>query len=267
MKKQNYQIYALITIFFWSMAFIFTRMTLPYFSASSLGFLRYLIASAALIVIVLVTKMKPPQLKDCPLFLLSGAIGFFLYMITFNQGLVSVPAATASVVNATVPAVTALIAGVVYKEKIRKVQWIAILIELVGVAVLTVMSGGLSAGKGLLWMFGAALSLSTYNILQRKLTQTYTALQASTFSIFFGTLLLAIFALQDSFGTACNVTGDGALALMRRRSSMPMLLFWEFSRARSLMCRGRWHLQRRSAPRRSAILWCWCCSLQAFLES
>ncbi|MCQ2406620.1 MAG: dicarboxylate/amino acid:cation symporter [Oscillospiraceae bacterium] len=27
-------------------------------------------------------------------------------------------------------------------------------------------------------------------------------------------LLLAIFALQDSFGTACNVTGDGALTLM-----------------------------------------------------
>lgn len=27
-------------------------------------------------------------------------------------------------------------------------------------------------------------------------------------------LLLAIFALQDSFGTACNVTGDGAIALM-----------------------------------------------------
>ncbi|CCG55677.1 putative Na+/H+ dicarboxylate symporte [Brachyspira pilosicoli WesB] len=27
-------------------------------------------------------------------------------------------------------------------------------------------------------------------------------------------LILAIFALQDSFGTACNVTGDGALALI-----------------------------------------------------
>lgn len=27
-------------------------------------------------------------------------------------------------------------------------------------------------------------------------------------------LLLAIFALQDSFGTACNITGDGAIALM-----------------------------------------------------
>jgi len=27
-------------------------------------------------------------------------------------------------------------------------------------------------------------------------------------------LILTIFALQDSFGTACNITGDGALALM-----------------------------------------------------
>ena len=27
-------------------------------------------------------------------------------------------------------------------------------------------------------------------------------------------LLIAIFALQDSFGTACNITGDGALTLM-----------------------------------------------------
>lgn len=29
-------------------------------------------------------------------------------------------------------------------------------------------------------------------------------------------LLIAIFALQDSFGTACNITGDGALALILR---------------------------------------------------
>ena len=28
-------------------------------------------------------------------------------------------------------------------------------------------------------------------------------------------LMLTIFALQDSFGTACNITGDGALTLIR----------------------------------------------------
>lgn len=56
------------------------------------------------------------------------------------------------------------------------------------------MSGGLSQSGGLMWLFLAALSLSTYNILQRKLTQKYSAMQASTYSIFFGTILLAIFS-------------------------------------------------------------------------
>lgn len=32
-------------------------------------------------------------------------------------------------------------------------------------------------------------------------------------------LMMTIFALQDSFGTACNVTGDGALTLMLSKFS------------------------------------------------
>ena len=32
-------------------------------------------------------------------------------------------------------------------------------------------------------------------------------------------LLLTIFALQDSFGTACNITGDGALTLIITKAS------------------------------------------------
>ncbi len=194
MKKPLYQPYALATIFCWSLAFVFTRMTLSYFSAASLGFLRYLVASAALIVIAVIKKIKPPKPADWPLFLVSGFFGFFLYMIAFNKGLSSVPAATASVVNATVPVVTALIAGVVYREKIRGFQWVAVVIELIGIAVLTVMSGGLTQSGGLVWLFLAALSLSTYNILQRKLTKKYTAMQASTYSIFAGTLMLAFFS-------------------------------------------------------------------------
>lgn len=194
MKKQFYQPYALATVFCWSMAFVFTRMTLSYFSAASLGFLRYLVASVALIVIAAVKKMKLPKLADWPMFFVSGFFGFFLYMLVFNKGLSMVPAATASVVNATVPAVTAMIAGVVYHEKICNFQWIAIGIELIGVVVLTAMSGGLTGGSGLIWLFFAAFSLSTYNILQRKITQKYTAMQSSTYSIFAGTLMLALFA-------------------------------------------------------------------------
>ena len=59
--------------------------------------------------------------------------------------------------------------------------------------VLTLIDGVFSINVGLLWLIFAALLLSIYNLLQRLLTKSYTALQSSTFSIFFGTILLAIF--------------------------------------------------------------------------
>ena len=106
--KDSFHPYATITIVFWSLAYVFTRLALQVFSSFSLGFLRYLIASCTLIVIALATKMKPLRLLDLPWFFLSGAIGFFLYMICFNQGQATVTAATGSVVIATVPVITAL---------------------------------------------------------------------------------------------------------------------------------------------------------------
>lgn len=192
--KDSFHPYAAITIIFWSLAYVFTRLALQVFSTFSLGFLRYLIASAALIVIALVTRMKPPHVRDLPLFALSGAIGFFLYMICFNQGQSTVTAATGSVVIATVPVITALFARFLYGEQLRPLQWAAIAVEFMGVAVLTLLNSSLSLNSGLFWLILAALELSGYNLIQRKLTKRYTALQASTFSIFFGTLLLAVFS-------------------------------------------------------------------------
>ena len=192
--KDSFHPYAAITIIFWSLAYVFTRLALQVFSTFSLGFLRYLIASAALIVIALVTRMKPPHVRDLPLFALSGAVGFFLYMICFNQGQSTVTAATGSVVIATVPVITALFARFLYGEQLRPLQWTAIAVEFMGVAVLTLLNSSLSLNSGLFWLILAALELSGYNLIQRKLTKRYTALQASTFSIFFGTLLLAVFS-------------------------------------------------------------------------
>ena len=192
--KDSFHPYAMVTILFWSLAYVLTRLTLQYFSAFSLGFLRYFVASCALLVIAITTKMQLPRRMDLPWFLLAGGIGFFFYMIAFNQGQATVTAATGSVVIATVPVITALFARFIYREKLKGFQWIAIGIEFAGVAVLTLLNGSFSVNTGLLWLLAAALALSVYNLLQRKLTKKYTALQASTYSILFGTCLLAIFA-------------------------------------------------------------------------
>lgn len=192
--RDSFHPYAIVTIVFWSLAYVLTRLTLQYFSAFSLGFLRYLVASAALAVMAVATKMQLPRKKDLPWFLAAGGVGFFFYMIAFNQGQATVTAATGSVVIATVPVITALFARFVYAEKLAAHQWCAIAVEFAGVAVLTLMNGAFSVNTGLLWLLLAALALSLYNLLQRKLTKTYTALQTSTYSILLGTCLLAVFA-------------------------------------------------------------------------
>lgn len=116
--KDSFHPYAMVTIVFWSLAYVLTRLTLQYFSAFSLGFLRYFVASCALILIAVITKMQVPRRKDLPWFLLAGGIGFFFYMIAFNQGQATVTAATGSVLIATVPVITALFARFVYREKL-----------------------------------------------------------------------------------------------------------------------------------------------------
>ena len=109
--KDSFHPYAMVTILFWSLAYVFTRLTLQYFSAFSLGFLRYFIASCALLFVVVFLKLRPPIKKDIPWFFAAGGVGFFLYMIAFNQGQAIVTAATGSIVIATVPVITALLPG------------------------------------------------------------------------------------------------------------------------------------------------------------
>ena len=191
--KKSYHFYAIITIIFWALAFVFTRLWLQYFDVYSLSFLRYLVASITLLVIICFIKINRPKKEDLFSFILSGALGFFLYVILFNKGTALVSAATSSIIIATVPVFTALLATFFYKEKLKIYQWIAIGIEFMGILVLTLMNGSFSINEGVLWLLIAALCLASYNILQRKLTKTYSALQASTYSIFFATIMLCIF--------------------------------------------------------------------------
>ena len=192
--KGSFHPYAITTIIFWSFAYVLTRLALKHFTAFPLGFLRYLFASGTLLVMALATKMKAPRRSDLKLFAVSGALGFFLYMMMFNMGSMTVTASTASIVIATVPVITAVLAGIVYKERLGGIQRAAIAVEFGGILILTLSNGIFSVNRGLIFLLIAAFSLSGYNILQRKLTKTYTPLASSAYGIFAGTLMLSLFA-------------------------------------------------------------------------
>jgi len=202
--KDNFHIFGIITILCWSLGYVFTRLALRYFSPLSLGFLRYFIASISLLIYVFIIKIKIPNKKDIKWFILAGLFGFFIYIIVFNIGSVSVSASTNSLIISATPVITAIMAKILFKEKLRIIQYIAIVIQFFGVCVITIYNGIFSINIGLIWLIFASISLSIYNLLQRKLSKTYSANHVSIFSIWFGTIFLFIF-LPRSIPEIVNV--------------------------------------------------------------
>ncbi len=194
--KDSFHPYALTTIFFWSLAFPITHLAMNHFSAYGLGLWRYAAASAALLPVVFIKKLRPPRWNDIGWFLLSGALGFAVYMVVFNIGNNLVTSATASVMLAVTPVLTALLARMFYKERLKARQWIAVAVEFSGILILALWRGVLALNEGVLWLMAAVICISLYNIIQRRLTKTYSPLQSAVYSIFFGTLLLCAFLPQ-----------------------------------------------------------------------
>lgn len=192
--RQRYAFYATITIISWGLGNVLTRVALRAFSPFAVGFWRYAIASALLVVLAAVKRIGPPAKADLPWFVLSGFTGFAFYMVTYNMGYLTVTAATGSVISATIPLVTAALARLFFKETLGLFKWCAVLLQFFGILIIALSGGHFSVSEGILWMLLSALSLSVYNLLQRRLTRRYSALQASIYSIFCGTAMLAVFA-------------------------------------------------------------------------
>ena len=130
--------------------------------------------------------MALPQKKHIPLFLLSGIFGYVIYTVAMNIGLQTLPSATCSLLVATSPIMTAVIAARVYQERISLLSWTAIFVAFAGVAILLLWDSGgaFSIDVAMLWMLLSAASWAGYNIMTRKLVALgYTSAQITCFSM------------------------------------------------------------------------------------
>ena len=120
--------YSLFTIFLWASAYPLTKIAQTHFTVVPLAFLRSFIAGSFMLFIGKFQGMALPKKKHIPLFLLAGALGYVIYTVAMNIGLQTLPSATCSLLVATSPIMTAIIASKVYREKIGPVSWISIFI-------------------------------------------------------------------------------------------------------------------------------------------
>ena len=213
-EKKRVLGYSLCTIFLWASAYPLTKIAQTHFTAIPLAFLRSCIAGVFMLVIGKIQGMAMPQKKHIPLFLFSGALGYVIYTVAMNIGLQTLPSATCSLLVATSPIITAIIAARVYQETIGLVSWISIFVAFVGVVLLLLWDspGAFSIDAAMLWMLLSAASWAGYNIMTRKLVALgYTSMQITCFSML-GAAFWLCFSAGEGFREM--VTGDGQLLLV-----------------------------------------------------
>ena len=233
--KAKSAVLAFTTVFLWSSAFPLTKIATEYIDPNQLGFLRCTIASVMLLIIGKIYNIRLPKLKHIPLFLLSGGLGFSMYMITFNTGMLSLSSAMGSLIIATTPVLTAIGATFIYKEKIKPIGWIAIGGAFGGVSVLLLWGSDITYSNGIWWTCCAAFVFCCYNLLNRKLlSMGYNAVECVTWSMTCGAIILLPF-LPDAVTQASNAS-LAALVVIIYLGSMPSAMaYLLWSKAFSLV--------------------------------
>jgi drug/metabolite transporter (DMT)-like permease len=239
-KKLPMHLCALSSSFLWALGYVLTRYATRHFSTEAISFLRYAIAAITLLSFASYRKMSLPKLKDIPLFLLGGAMGFAIYVYFINEGSRTLTASSVSFIISGTPIVTAFLAQILLREKIGLLGWLAIVCAFTGVGIITYFSGGFTFTSGAVWICFAMVLISLYNIYQRKLLLRYTPLEITTYCIVAGAFLLSIFAPQ-SLPQLANASALQVIA---------MIILGVFSAAVSYLC---WAFALSKADRTSEV--------------
>ena len=214
-KKQTVMVAtALTAILLWASAFPGTRFVLLHYSPGAVMVLRFVTASLTFIIIGLFKKIRLPKLKDLPLCIASGLSGVFLYSFLFTTGAVTVSAGVSSFIIASSPVFTMIFVRLILKEKVKILSWVGIWVSFIGLAAVTLFqSEEFAFNFGVVLVLGAAICSGIYSLIIRQLTKTYTALEATTYTIIIGAIG-TLFFLPDVIRELPTSTVDVNLVIV-----------------------------------------------------
>ncbi|HWZ84466.1 MAG TPA: DMT family transporter [Terriglobales bacterium] len=184
-----------VALVLWASAFAGIRAGLHAYAPAHLALLRFLIASLVLGIYAGIAHFRRPEPRDLPGLALTGLIGITFYNIALNYGETHVTAGAASLLIASVPIWTALLARFTLHEKLTPAGWFGVLLSFAGVALIASGEGeGIHLSPQALIILAAALTSSVYMIMQKHYLGRYSALEFTAYSIWFGTLLMLPFS-------------------------------------------------------------------------
>ena len=215
MSRRTLAIAALVVVMaIWGSSFAVTKASLAQVPPITFAFIRFSIASATLLIMAAVERRRAGRAAaPAPGWrwvALVGLSGVTLYYVTSNLALYYATASQGALVQSAIPAVTALLAAVVLKERLARRQWAGIGLSVLGALLIVASAPAAGQGRnpllGAALMFGAVLVWAVYTVLAKQLAHTDPYL-VTAYSAVLGTIFLAPIAWVELRGQPLPVLG------------------------------------------------------------
>ena len=186
---------------FWAFSFIWFKIANKTFQPITIVFLRLLFSVILLTLYLILAKgfMKIRK-GDLRLFLTLALFEPFLYFLGESFGLTYVSATVCSVMISIIPVFATIGAWLIFKEKMRKINYAGIVLSFIGVLVFLLNTeGSISYNlKGLALLLFAVLSAVGYNLILSRLVGRYTPVYiVNVQNVIGATLFLPLFMIVD----------------------------------------------------------------------
>jgi drug/metabolite transporter (DMT)-like permease len=207
----------LIAMAVWGSTFMVTKDLVALWPPNTLALVRVIFGTLVLLPLALSRHRKGDRLP-WPALWSMGLLGVALYYLAFNQSLVHVSASQGALVQASIPAMTALVAVTWLRERASGLRWLGIALSILGVLIVFSGSGsGSGSGEsslfGSLMMFVTVICWALYTALAKRVAEVDPIVVTAAVM---GTGAILLLPLSGYEVITAHLSGEGLQALPLR---------------------------------------------------
>jgi drug/metabolite transporter (DMT)-like permease len=224
------------TVLLWASAFPAITVAVRGLGPAGLAVARLAVASAALALAAPLMGVRRPKRGDLPLIALCGLAGMTGYQLLLNAGERVVPAGTASLLVATAPVYSSLLAVAFLGERSSGRRWAGSAVALAGTALIAV-SHGLGFGTSALIVLAAAVLQGIFHTAQKPLLARYTGFEVTAYAMWAGTVFILPWTgslVRALWGPGAHAGGAaiGSAVFLGLAPSAAGFVLWAYAMAR-----------------------------------
>lgn len=173
--------------------------------------------------------------------LLLGALGVAFYYAAFNVAMGTARATDAGVIQAAIPAASALLAIPLLGERGTLRSWLGIMLSTAGVVVLVAGTRAVGEGSliGDLWIVLTVIDWALYNIAVRRISRRASDTAITAAALVYGAALVLPLGVLELAQGLPTLTAEGALAVLFLAFFASALGYWLWSYGLARVDAGR----------------------------